>query len=184
MLDKQPIKTIYYYNQWQPLFEKMKKEKLIDKFENLLPTQDVLEKEASDGVKSGRGSLIIIDDFMSVSSEHIANIFTALSHHLLLSCIYISQNLFAQNNKYMRDMSLSATYLVVFKNPRDQSQIVNLAKQLAPGRVDYIINSFRELTSKPYSYVLYDLHQATPDQLRVRSNIFLNEGPIVCAVPI
>ena len=70
----------------------MKKEKLIDKFENLLPTQDVLEKEASDGVKSGRGSLIIIDDFMSVSSEHIANIFYGTFPPLALELyIYITK---------------------------------------------------------------------------------------------
>lgn len=182
LLDRIPTRVFYFYNQWQPLFDRMKREKLVDSFVNHLPDKSELEKLTLPGKKSGRGSLCIIDDFMNSSSEHVGEIFTALSHHLDLSCIYITQNVFAQNNKYMRDMSLSASYLVMFKNPRDQSQIANLAKQLAPGNTSFIVDSFRRITSKPYSYVMYDLHQSTPDLIRVRTNIFLHEQPLKVVV--
>lgn len=183
ILDRKPEKVIYYYNQWQDMFQKMKEEKLVDEFKNFVPSKEDLEREAAPGKKSGRGTCIIVDDFMHVQSEDVGEIFTALSHHLDLSCIYITQNLFAKNNKHMRDMSLSATYLVLFKNPRDSSQIVHLAKQLSPGKINYVVDAYRELTKKPYSYVLFDLHQATEESLRMRTRIFLQEQPIVCVVP-
>ena len=183
LLDRNPHKVFYFYNQWQPLFDRMQREKLVNQFVNHLPDKQELEKLTASGKKSGRGSLCIIDDFMNSSSEHVGEIFTALSHHLDLSCIYITQNLFAQNNKYMRDMSLSASYLVLFKNPRDQSQIVNLAKQLAPGNTKFIVDSFRHITSQPYSYVMYDLHQSTPEIIRVRTNLFVHEHPMKVVVP-
>ena len=180
LLDNKPDKIIYYYNHWQPLFIDMRDKGLVHKFVNGLPTQEELEGES----KPGKHTLIVIDDFMNVASDHVSNIFTALSHHLSLSCVFISQNLFARNNKYMRDMSLSATHLVLFKNPRDQSQIVSLARQLSPGNARYIIDGFRDITKKPYSYVVFDLHQATPEELRVRSHIFPHEQPAVAILPI
>lgn len=178
---EKPSRVVYYYNQWQPMFDKMKEEGLVQEFINRVPSKAELEKMTSKGVK--RDVCIIIDDFMQVQSEEISEIFTALSHHLNLTCIYITQNLFSKNNRYMRDMSLSATYLVLFKNPRDSSQIVHLAKQLTPGKVNNLVQAYRELTQKPYSYVLFDLHQSTEDDVRIRSDVFLHEKPVKVAIP-
>ena len=183
LFQKKPDYVIYYYNQWQPLFDQMKSKHLVDEFKNFVPTKKELESLSSK--KKGKNNIcIIIDDFMQVQSEDISEVFTALSHHLNLNCIYITQNLFSKNNRYMRDMSLSATYLVLFKNPRDSSQIVHLAKQFAPGRVQSVVNAFRELTKKPYSYVLFDLHQASEEEIRMRTHIFSHEKPLICvAIP-
>ena len=47
-------------------------------------------------------------------------------------------------------------YLVSFKSPRDSSQINHLAKQMFPGHVKYMQESFQDATSRPYGYLLCD----------------------------
>jgi hypothetical protein len=66
--------------------------------------------------------LLIIDDLMTESNTEIVNLFSKGSHHRNLSIIYITQNLFHQG-KGSRDISLNAHYSIIFKNPRDKSQI-------------------------------------------------------------
>jgi hypothetical protein len=81
-------------------------------------------------------NLIVLDDLMAQSSEdkRIADLFTKGSHHRNLSIIYIVQNKFHQG-KEMRNISLNAHYIVLFKSPRDKQQIYMLARQINPGRV-------------------------------------------------
>ena len=59
--------------------------------------------------------------------------------------------------------------MVVFNNPRDTSQITHLAKQMYPGKV-----TFENVTKVPYGYL--DLKQETPEQLRLRTSIFPDDG--------
>ena len=66
-------------------------------------------------------NLIVLDDLMAQSGEdkRIADVFTKESHHRNLSVIYIVQNIFHQR-KEMRNISLNAHYIVLFKSPRDR----------------------------------------------------------------
>ena len=47
----------------------------------------------------------------------------------------------------------------------------NLAQQAYPGRVPYVMDCFQDATNQPYGYLLFDLHPATPDPLRLRTNL-------------
>ena len=64
-------------------------------------------------------------------------------------------------NKESRTISLNSQYIVVFKNPRDVSQMTTLAKQMYPGRVKFVQDAFVDATSTPYGYILVDLKQDT-----------------------
>lgn len=55
--------------------------------------------------------------------------------------------------------------MVLFKNPRDSTQVVKLAKQMYPGRVKYMQQAFIDATSVPHGYVFFDLKQTTPEHL-------------------
>ena len=55
--------------------------------------------------------------------------------------------------------------MVVFKNPRDASQMSHLARQMYPGRVKFVQEAFKDATSVPYGYLLVDLKQDTPDDI-------------------
>ena len=72
-------------------------------------------------------------------------------------------------------MSLNCHYLVLFKSPRDSSQINHLAKQMFPGHVKYMQESFQDATSRPYGYLLCDLKTERPTDFRLRTNIFPGE---------
>jgi hypothetical protein len=74
-------------------------------------------------------NLMVLDDLMAQSGKdkRIADLCTKGSHHRNLSIIYSVQNIFHQG-KEMRNISLNANYIVLFKSPRDKQQISMLAR--------------------------------------------------------
>lgn len=67
----------------------------------------------------------------------LTSLFTKGSHHSNTSVIHIAQNLFGKNEE-QRTINLNSLYLLVFKNPKDASQITYLAKQIMyPGEIRY-----------------------------------------------
>ena len=100
----------------------------------------------------------------------MTNLFTKRCHHRNLSVIFILQNIF-HRGKELRDMSLNSHYLVVFKSPRDSSQVNHLARQMFPGHVKYMQEAFEDATKRPYGYLFCDLKPETPTDYRLRTNI-------------
>ena len=125
-------------------------------------------------------NLIVLDDMMHQLSRNprVTDLFTKGSHHLNLSVIFIVQNLFHKGKEF-RDISLNCHYLVIFKSPRNNSQIIHLAKQTNPGSVKYVHEAFKDATAKPYGYILYDLKPQTMKDFRIRSSIFPGEQQVV-----
>lgn len=72
-------------------------------------------------------SLLILDDLQGSENSQIMNLFTKKSHHFNLTVIYIQQTLF-NRSPYARTIQLNSQYLVLFKQPRDASQIMYLAR--------------------------------------------------------
>ena len=169
--------VIYYYNQWQNGFNVFAKEKVVTEWINKLPTSDDITDKTMPFTNNG-GSIVIIDDFAQQLTKDTIDIFSRLSHHTNSVVILLTQNIFSKN-PFFRDISLNSTYIVLFKNPRDASQIATFAKQFAPGDNKYVTEAFVAVTKKPYSYMLYDYHQATPELLRMRTNIFPHETPMM-----
>lgn len=120
-------------------------------------------------------STIVIDDMALEATEDTAKLFSVGSHHYNINIIFLCQNLFTKN-QYFRDISLNSTYVVLFKNVRDKLQITNFAKQFAPGQNKTFVEIFKKATKNPYSYILLDNHQRTPDELRILSNYLQEDG--------
>lgn len=112
--------------------------------------------------------LIIIDDLMCETDERVVNIFTKGSHHRNISIFYITQNLFHQG-KGQRDISLNASYIIYFKNPRDKRQIQYIAQQVCPENSKFIQDAYNDSTNKPYGYLMMDLKQTTLDSYRFKT---------------
>jgi hypothetical protein len=108
------------------------------------------------------------------NDPRVADLFTRGSHHRGVSVLYLTQNLFPPG-KLSRTISLNSHYMMVFRNPRDSLGITTLAKQMFPKNSDYLLEAFRDATAKPYSYLLIDCHQLTPEEMRLRTNIFPGE---------
>ena len=115
--------------------------------------------------------LLIIDDLMHETDDRVTKIFTKISHHMNVSVLYVIQNLFF-GGKQTRTIALNSHYVVIYKNPRDATQVANLARQMYPGRTKFMIEAFTDATSAPFSYLLIDLKPQTEDNYRLRTGIF------------
>lgn len=179
MMDRPTDHIIFYYNEWQSIFNDL--EGIVTHWFSHIPTPDEITTLCSDKADSG-GSLIILDDFMLQLDSGIAKLFTVLSHAYHISVILLTQNLFVSTPVY-RTISLNSSYICVFKNPRDQAQIVGLAKQISPGNSKFVVDSYKDATRLPHSYLLFDFHQKTAEHLKLRTNILKHEGPMVAYAP-
>ena len=158
MIDPVPERVTWYYGEWQSAYENLDIPNL--QLQEGLPTY----------FDAGKRNVVVLDDLMAETDGRVTDLFTKKSHHSNTSVIYLVQNLFSRN-KESRTISLNTQYMVVFKNPRDASQITNLAKQMYPDRVKFIQEAFADATSTPYGYLLVDLKQDTPEDLRLRTSI-------------
>ena len=165
-----PENIIWCYGEYQPTYEELSQEIPYLKFVEGFP-EDIFAN-----IDPSKKNLIIIDDLMSEigNDKRLTALFTKGSHHRNLSVILILQNLFHQS-KEMRTISLNSHYLVIFRNPRDKSQINHLAKQMYPGNIKYMQQSYNDATSEPYGYLLIDLKPETSDEIRLRTKIFPGE---------
>jgi len=96
-------------------------------------------------------TLIVLGYLMdSAYSTKVSELFTKGSHHRNISLVLITQNLFHQGPS-SRDISLNSKYIVVFKNPRDKSQIVHLARQAYPENISSFHYTYLEACKDPYT---------------------------------
>ena len=154
-----PEQIVYCYSEYQSIFADHPQVEFHEGLPNL---------KDFDGSKR---TLLIIDDFMNESGVDVSKIFTKGSHHRNISVFFLTQNLFYKS-KDSRTMSLNTHYIVVFKNPRDVTQITTLAKQMYPGNTNFMVEAYRDATSKPYGYLLIDLKPQTDERIRLRTNVF------------
>ena len=168
--ERNTTKIIYCYGEYQK------------KFDELPPNVELMEgfpDNLNDMVRGHDHSLVVLDDLMSQCSndQRVADLFTRGFHHRGISVLYLTHNLFPPG-KLSRTISLNSHYFVIFRNPRDSLGISTLAKQMFPGRTDYLMESFRDATSRPYGYLVIDCHQLRPENVRLRTNILPGERQI------
>ena len=167
MIDPAPEHVIWFYGEWQPLYDTLSG--MVEFREGLADLTTLNTKKRT---------LVIIDDLMTETDKSVSNLFTKGSHHRNLSVLHLVQNVF-DKNKHTRTISLNAHYLVIFKNPWDASRVTHLAKQMYPGHVRYLQEVFGDATLEAYGYLFIDLKQETPEHLRLCTRIMPNEAQYV-----
>lgn len=142
---------IYCYAIFQPAYDEMQRTIPNITFIKGVPAD--LESMINPSIRN----LVLIDDLMTElsSNPRITNLFTKGCHH--------------------RNLSVNCHYLILFKSPRDTSQVNHLARQIFPLNVKYMTESFEDATAPPYGYLLCDLKPETPNDFRLRTNIFPGE---------
>ena len=165
-----PPQEIYWcYGEWQPMYQDLvqKGVKMVEGIPDL-----------TDLKLSQEPKLLVMDDLMQdmKSDQHLAKLFTRGSHHWNLSVLHIVQNLFY---KGLRTSRVNGQYLILMKNPSDQLQASTLAKQIFPGKTKYFLESYHDAVQQPHGYLFIDLSQNTPDNYRLKTNIFPDQ---VCNV--
>lgn len=170
-----PNHFFYFYNQAEPTNEKLRKH--VHEFIEGMPDMEWLDSVYK---QYGDNITIIIDDQALNVTKDVAEMFSVGSSRRNCNIIFITQNLFGKQ-KAARDISLNCSYVVLFKNPRDQISAQTFFRQYDPGNSTLLSNIFREATKKPFSYLFIDLKQKTSDMDRLLSNIFGedNEPPLL-----
>ena len=68
-------------------------------------------------------------------------------------------------------MSLNSHYIVLFKNARDEQQVMTLARQMYPGNSQHFMDIYKAATDKPYGYLVIDIKPGTSDTDRFQPNV-------------
>ena len=166
LIEPAPDRILWCYGIYQTFFSDVKNVEFHEGLPNL------------DNFDGKQRTLLILDDLMHETDDRVSQIFTRVSHHKNVSVLYLTQNLF-YGSKQNRTMNLNSHYLVLFKNARDATQISHLAGQMYPGKSKFMIESYRDATSKPFSYLLVDLKPDTEDRFKLRLNIFPGKTPYI-----
>ncbi len=129
--------------------------------------------------------IVVLDDLMveARNSKAVTNLYTKGVHHLKYTLIMLTQNAFYKGSD-TKTRNINTTYLVLFKNPRDKTQINYIARQMYPKTTEVLTKAFDEATNeKRYSYLFIDLHPTTHEGFRLRINILPHESPMMAFVP-
>jgi len=169
--------VFYFYNTWQPVYSLLSEINLVSKFIKGTPSSEQF-KELAEPTKKSEGCIFIVDDAINEPNSDMQEIFTTLSHHYNASIIFITQNLFPPVRNF-RTISLNSEYIFAMKSPRDQKQLKYFAMQMFPNQSNFVMKCYEHATSHPYSYLLFDAHQKTPDGIRLRSKVLPFEGPMI-----
>ena len=160
-LNKNKICVLWAYGKWQSIYSKGLKNVEFKYIEGIPDEEDIENID-----------IIVIDDLMTEikNSKFVIDLFTKGSHHNNQSVFILTQNLY-HKGPIVRDLNLNSHYLIIFKSPRDQMQIYALAKQIYPTKFQFFMSAFEQATFKPHGYLLLDLKQDTPEDLRLRTDI-------------
>ena len=176
LIQPPPERILWCFGQWQPLYEELQKRIPYIEFVHGIP--DHIQNPQF--INAGTRNLIILDDLMTEAKcdQRIADLFTKGSHHRNISIVYLTQNVFPQG-KACRDIALNTQYLVLFNNQIDRQQVATLARRIYPSTSVTFMKRFEEATSRPYGYLVVDLKSSTPEQGRLRTNIFESQDQLV-----
>jgi hypothetical protein len=158
------LNVLWAYGQWQDLYS--------NSIENTLTTY-VEGLPSEDEIKEYKPHVIVIDDLMSelCNNKKLTNLFTKGSHHMNISVIFLSQNIFHQGSQ-MRTISLNCHYILLMKNPRDEQQIKSLGGQIYPNNSNFLYEAYQDAVKlRTYGYIRVDFKQDTPVNYRVQTNI-------------
>ena len=172
MFTESVASVLYCYDVFQDYFNQMKIPNI--EFHEGLPT---LEKVQS--LHDGSFHVIVLDDLMEyiVKSIEVQNLFTKYCHHYNITVIFLTQNVFAQG-PCARTININTHILVLFANKRDESQAMNLGKQLYPCNSKVFMDAYEDATSYLHGYLVIDCDPKSPRELKLRTKIFPGEQTI------
>ena len=78
---------------------------------------------------------------------------------------------FIPPGKFSKTINRNAHYILAFKNPRDQTGIRTILLQAFPDRWRQVLRLFKRITSRPFGYLMLDVHPASDDRYRLWSHL-------------
>ena len=107
--------------------------------------------------------------------KRVLDLSTKDSHHRNITVLYLTQDLFPPGQIF-QDHQSQCHYIVAFKNPRDQTGIGTILLQAFPDRWRQVLRLFKRVKSRPFGYLMLDVHPASDDRYRLWSHLTPREG--------
>jgi hypothetical protein len=174
MIHPPPDKIYWAYGEWQEGYKALEDTVI---FIDGVPDLELFKSDKS------TNKLLICDDLMQAygkNKDELIALFCKGSHHWNLSILHILQNLFFSN---MRTARVNSHYMILMKNPSDRLQLMTLANQIFPRKQKRLIEAYDDACSQQYGYLLLDLEPSTPDNIRLRTNIFPGDNYCIVYEP-
>ena len=167
-----PTRIVFIFGEWQKEYDILRKS-----LESIEFKKGPMPESLYESFSPLQTNLLVVDDQMidASKSSQLEKYFVQGSHHKNLTIIFIVQNIF-EKGKVMRTSNLNSHYIIIYKNPRDKGQLAVLGRQMFPSQWREFLEAARDATLKPYSYLLIDLRPETPEEYRLRTNIFPSES--------
>ena len=123
-------------------------------------------------IDRNKRGLFIIDDLMRVATvdKNIGELFTKRGHHENISICLVLQNLFASGKERLT-CQRSSHYIVLFRNPLDQSVTHIMAQRLEPARKKKMTDMLTYILLH-HRYVFLDGKQDTLPGAKYRTDMF------------
>ena len=150
MFTESVASVLYCYGVFQNYFNQMK-------IPNIEFHEGLLTLEKVQSLHDGSFHVIVLDDLMEyiVKSIEVQNLFTKYCHHYNITVIFLTQNMFTQG-PCARTININTHILVLFANKRDESQAMNLGKQLYPCNSKVFMDAYEDATSYLHGYLVID----------------------------
>ena len=164
IFSKSPPKLVtLVYKIYQPIYDELNLSYIMEDTPGL--------KEKLINLSNGEPMLIIFDDCInSLQLSEISDFFLVDGRHRKLSCIFISQKIFINNDNF-REISQNSDYFVIFKNPRNIQEIRMLNGQMSPTGNE-LLSYYKLATSDPFSYLFINLTQECKNEVKYLSHVF------------
>jgi hypothetical protein len=160
----------------QPIYDEM-----VDYVPNFVLHQGLPQKAFVDEfLDENEGhTLIIFDDLGHVlgSNPDIASYFSVGTHHRNFTLVIMLQQLYFKG-VHSKLIQLNTSYLVLFRQLRDVSQVGILSRQMYPSNWKEFIKIYEDATSEPYGYLIVNTHPQSDPNLRLLTKIFPHERTI------
>ena len=169
----EPVSSVLYcYGVYQTFYNKMEIPNL--ELHEGLPSLDKVQS-----LNDGKFHVLVLDDLMEyiVKSVETQNLFTKYCHHYNITAIFLTQNVFVQGT-LSRTISINTHILVLIANKRDESQAMNLGKQLYPSNSKVFMEAYEDATSTVHGYLVIDCDPTSPRDLKLRTHIFSGEQTV------
>ena len=107
--------------------------------------------------------------------KRVLDLLTKDSHHRNITVLYLTK-IYFHLEKFSKTINCNALYIVALKNPRDQTGIRTILLQAFPDRWRQVLRLFKRVTSRPFGYLMLDVHPASDDRYRLWSHLTPREG--------
>ena len=173
------FQTILFYSHWQPIYNEWLSNGLIIHAHQGVPsTAEFKDLCGYYTLENGVG--VIFDDLGSQilkNLEFFEDLFVVLSHHMKIAVFLVLHNLYERG---LRKISLNSTRIILTKSTRDSSQIQFFARQSFPRSKNFLPSVYKYICeNQSYGYLVLDFSQNRSPYLKVTSNWFKHDSPIM-----